>query len=149
MPNLMNFLTSNGSLLSNDHTILISHTAGGIISTLTGLYPDRNGITVSNSQVQYSPNSGQSVTNPSAFSYWTDPVSTNDNAFNLATTGGANTPAPWVPYTRAGCDVGAMSIADMGLENIKTPPPATSPRCSVRARRKRTSPTTRRVRRGR
>src|SRR6266516_7292904 len=38
MPHLLNFLTSNGTLLTNDHTILISHTAGGILSSLTGLY---------------------------------------------------------------------------------------------------------------
>ena len=49
MPNLLNFLKGNGTLLTNDHTILISHTAGGILSSLTGLYPDRNGQTVSNS----------------------------------------------------------------------------------------------------
>ena len=46
MPNLLNFLTNNGTLSDNEHTILISHTAGGILSSLTGLYPDRNGITV-------------------------------------------------------------------------------------------------------
>src|SRR5690348_8846247 len=49
MPHLLNFLKGNGTLLSNDHTILISHTAGGILSTLSGLYPDRNGQAVSNS----------------------------------------------------------------------------------------------------
>src|SRR5262245_8580877 len=49
MPNLLGFLRDNGTVDDNDHTILISHTAGGILSTLTGLYPDRNGITVSNS----------------------------------------------------------------------------------------------------
>jgi hypothetical protein len=37
VPALKSFLTSNGTLNSNDHTILISHTAGGIISALTGL----------------------------------------------------------------------------------------------------------------
>src|SRR3954447_18899644 len=49
MPNLLNFIKNNGTLLSNDHTILISHTAGGILSSLTGLYPDRNGQGVTNS----------------------------------------------------------------------------------------------------
>ena len=49
MPHLLNFLKGNGTLLTNDHTILISHTAGGILSSLTGLYPDRTGQTVSNS----------------------------------------------------------------------------------------------------
>src|SRR5207253_10383430 len=30
MPNLLNFLTSNGTVSDNNHTVLISHTAGGI-----------------------------------------------------------------------------------------------------------------------
>src|SRR5438270_3062812 len=55
MPHLLNFLTSNGTLMTNDHTVLISHTAGGILSSLTGLYPDRQGQTVSNSYFYYSP----------------------------------------------------------------------------------------------
>jgi hypothetical protein len=117
IPNLKNFLTSNGTLLGNDHTILISHTAGGIISSLTGLYPDRNGITASNSQIQYKDTTGTSNAFPSAFSYWTDPTSTSDPAFNLLTAPNTNTPAPWVPYTRAGCNVGGFSIANMELEN--------------------------------
>ena len=49
MPHLLDFLQKNGTLFTNDHTILISHTAGGILSSLTGLYPDRQGQTVSNS----------------------------------------------------------------------------------------------------
>src|ERR1700675_1255563 len=43
MPHLLNFLSSNGTLFTNDHTILISHTAGGILSSLTGLSPTRQG----------------------------------------------------------------------------------------------------------
>ena len=35
MPHLLNFLQGNGTLMTNDHTILISHTAGGILE------PDR------------------------------------------------------------------------------------------------------------
>src|SRR4051812_8604742 len=49
MPNLLNFIKNNGSLDTNDHTVLISHTGGGILSSLTGLYPDRHGQGVSNS----------------------------------------------------------------------------------------------------
>ncbi len=117
VPALKNFLSGNGALLDNEHTPLIAHTTDDIVTSLTGLYPDRQGLGVSNSYVTYAPNSGQVAGFPSAFTYWTDPVSSTDTAFNLITDGGKNTPAPWVPYTRAGCDVGAFSIADMELEN--------------------------------
>jgi len=43
MPHLLNFIKDNGVLLANDHTALISHTATGILTTLTGVYPDRMG----------------------------------------------------------------------------------------------------------
>src|SRR5919206_2004402 len=56
MPHLYDFLKQNGTLFTNDHTILISHTAGGILSSLTGLYPDRQGQTVSNSYDYYPAN---------------------------------------------------------------------------------------------
>jgi hypothetical protein len=119
IPALREFLANNGSLLSNDHTVLISHTAGGITSTLTGLYPDRMGINVSNSY-QYFTGSPTSTNFSSSFKYWTDPVGTPDNLPNMVTTGGVNTPAPWVPFTRAGCDVGAVATANIELENTST-----------------------------
>jgi len=67
MPHLLNFLKGNGTLLTNDHTILISHTAGGILASLTGLYPDRNGQTVSNSYDYYRANGTPTFT--SSFKY--------------------------------------------------------------------------------
>jgi hypothetical protein len=121
IPALKNFLADQGSLLGNDHTILISHTAGGIVSTLTGLYPDRNGITVSNSY-QYFTGNPLTTNFNSAFTYWTDPVGSQDPLPNLVTTGGVNTPAPWVAFTRAGCDVGAVATANIELENTGTGP---------------------------
>jgi hypothetical protein len=36
----------------------------------------------------------------------------------MVTPEGKNAPAPWVPWTRAGCNVGAVSIANMELENV-------------------------------
>ena len=115
MPNLLNFLRHKGTLLTNHHTPLISHTADDIITSLTGVYPDRQGEAVANSYVIFTP-TGFSF--PSSFTYWTDPVNTTtDPAFNLITADGKNAPAPWVPFTRAGCNVGAISIADMELEN--------------------------------
>ena len=121
MPNLLNFMRGNGTLDDNEHTILISHTAGGILSGLTGLYPDRNGITVSNSYGYFDTN--RKPTTTSAFKYWTDTVDPNgqlDALPNMITTGQKNTPAPWVPYTRAGCDFGAVATANVVLENTST-----------------------------
>src|SRR5580692_3796551 len=37
MPNLLNFFKHNGTILSNNHTPLIAHTADDILTTLTGL----------------------------------------------------------------------------------------------------------------
>ncbi len=72
MPHLLNFIKDNGTLLTNDHTVLISHTATGILSSLTGVYPDRMGQPVSNS-FRYFTNSGASRT-VVAFAYCTSPL---------------------------------------------------------------------------
>ncbi len=123
MPHLLNFLTSNGTLLTNDHTILISHTAGGILSSLTGLYPDRQGQTVSNSYFYFDPSStpANNPTFSTSFKYWTDLVDdtkgTRDSLPNMVTDNKKMTPAPWVPFTRAGCNFGGVSTANIELEN--------------------------------
>ncbi len=116
MPHLLNFIKSQGALNSDDHTVLISHTSGGIVSSLTGVYPDRNGLTVTNSYVRTSPTGSFSF--PSAFTYWTDTVA--GTIPNLVTPSGVNAPAPWVAFTRAGCDVGGVGTADIELENTGT-----------------------------
>jgi hypothetical protein len=116
MPHLLNFLQNNGTVFTNDHTILISHTADGILTSLTGLYPDRGGPTVGNSYGYFQPNG--SIGFASAFKYWNDQVdAVNDPLPNMITDGQKNTPAPWVPFTRAGCDVGGVGTANIELEN--------------------------------
>jgi hypothetical protein len=119
MPHLLSFLTGNGTVFTNDHTILISHTAGGILSSLTGLYPDRQGQTVSNSYDYFKADKSTAFT--SSFKYWTNPVDpVNDTLPNMITDGQKTTPAPWVPYTRAGCDFGGVGTANLELENNGT-----------------------------
>ena len=119
MPHLLNFLKGNGTLLTNDHTILISHTAGGILASLTGLYPDRNGQTVSNSYDYFKNDGTPQFT--SSFKYWTDTVDgTNETMPNMVGDGGQTTPAPWLTYTHAGCNVGGVSSANIVLENNST-----------------------------
>src|SRR3954467_11114348 len=72
MPHLLTFCRGNGTLLSNDHTVLISHTGNGILTSLTGMYSDRHGQAVANSY-RYFRNDGSGLTNSSSsFKYWTD-----------------------------------------------------------------------------
>ena len=147
IPALRNFLVDNGTLLTDDHTVLISHTSDGITSTETGLYPDREGVTVGNSYQYFDPSDDASAGSnvggsgfTSAFKYWTDPVAApnpkfndpGDTTFNNDTTppgttgtakssdGTTNTPAPWVPYTSAGCDFAGVGSANMEFENDTT-----------------------------
>jgi hypothetical protein len=120
MPNLLNFIKNNGALAANDHTALISHTATGILSSLTGNYPDRFGQPVSNS-FRYFKTDGTTRTGVS-FAYWTAPLfdpagSTTDTTPEMINENGVVSPAPWVPYTRAGCDFGAVATANTVLEN--------------------------------
>jgi hypothetical protein len=124
MPHLLNFLTANGTLLTQQHTPLIAHTGGDIVTVETGLYPDRQGLEVSNSYRYFTP-SGTSRTGV-AFTYWTSPVydpaaaNPSDTSFNMLGPDGSNAPAPWVPYTRAGCNVGMAGVANVVLENTAT-----------------------------
>jgi len=141
LPNLLNFFESNGSFLSNDHTPLIAHTADDILTTYTGLYGDRQGMPIANDYQAYNtdgPGGGFDTTDSAgSFAYWTDPVydtastpSPDRDAFpnmvyspvppataSKPVAPDTTTPAPWVPFTRAGCDVGEVATANAELEN--------------------------------
>jgi hypothetical protein len=131
MPALLDFVTQHGVMMANDHDVLV-HTGTNFISNLTGLYPDRTAITQSNSFNDYGPDG---KTHPGvSFAYWTDPIydytgANADTNYNLQYTAdrsdvpndsNVNVPAPWVPYTRAGCNVGEVGMANTVLENIAT-----------------------------
>jgi hypothetical protein len=124
MPNLLNFITGNGTMVSHEHTPLIAHTADDVVTSETGLYGSDQGIPVAN-EYNYYPPSGTTDT-AGSFAYWTDPIvdyntatsaPVADSSYTLTTSQGKNTPAPWVPYTRAGCDFGSVAAADTELEN--------------------------------
>jgi hypothetical protein len=135
IPSLEHFIEQNGTLLSDNHTPLIAHTANDSLTTYTGLYGDRAGMPISNSYQAYN---ADGTTDPAvSFAYWTDPIfdtakrpnpghDTNPSMVYspvppatsptpIAPT--QETPAPWVPFTRAGCDVGNVATANMVLEN--------------------------------
>jgi hypothetical protein len=79
-------------------------------------------VPIANSFRYYLPNNKTSL--GVSFAYWTAPLfdptpsAGTDTTFNMLTAGGKNAPAPWVPFTRAGCNVGGVSTANIELENI-------------------------------
>jgi len=128
MPNLLNFIRGNGTLLTNNHTVLISHTGNGILTNLTGMYSDRHGQAVSNSYRYFKSNG--TTASSSSFKYWTDlvddtgnpPADALPNMVNGDSGSPKMTPAPWVTYARAGCDFGAVALANVVIENTGTGP---------------------------
>src|SRR5262249_57305765 len=109
---------------------VLSHPAHGILPNFTGLSSDRHGQSVANSY-RYFKADGTTASS-SSFKYWTDlvddvgtpPADGLSNMVTLDSATGApkTTPAPWVPYTRAGCDFGAVASANIVLENTGTGP---------------------------
>ena len=129
IPSLYNFITRNGTLLTNNHTPMIGHTANDLTTNFTGLYGDRQGMGVSNDYFAFTPSGGVTPSAPtsagqSVFSYWTgggvgDGFPQMDYSATVPPTGGTTAPpAPWVPFTRAGCNVGGVSSVNMELENV-------------------------------
>ncbi len=115
IPNLLNFLEGNGTVLTNHWTPLISHTSVDITTSLTGVYGDKFGFSIGNSFGLFQ----KGVAGfHSSFTYWTDTLP--DGTYQMLAPDGKNAPAPWVPFTRVGCDVGAFSIANIEFENINS-----------------------------
>ncbi len=134
MPALLNFFNNNGTMLTNSHTPLIAHTADDLLTTATGLYGDRHGAGIANSYRSYNNDGTSDLT--SVFAYWNDPIpdisnpnpghDTNPNLVyspvppatsSTPITPNKVAPAPWVPFTKAGCNVGDIATDDEVLEN--------------------------------
>jgi hypothetical protein len=114
IPNLLNFLKDQGTVLTNHHDPLISHTSVDIVTSLTGVYGEKFGFAVGNSYGEFQGNGVAAF--PSSFAYWTDP--SRDGLPQMVDQRGKIHPAPWVPFTRAGCNVGAFSLANIEFENV-------------------------------
>jgi hypothetical protein len=124
MPNLLNFLTGSGTLITHEHTPLIAHTANDIVTSETGLYGSSHGMPVANEYRYYTP--GGTTNTAGSFAYWRDPIvdyttatgaPVGDNSPTMVGPSGQNAPAPWASYTRAGCNFGSVAAANTELEN--------------------------------
>jgi hypothetical protein len=127
MPSLLNFITSNGTMISHEHTPLIAHTADDIVTSETGLYGSDQGDSIANEYQYYTGGTTDSTDEAGSFAYWTDPIvdydtsyagtPVNDSTTTMVGQNGKTPPAPWVPYARAGCDFGSVAAANTELEN--------------------------------
>jgi hypothetical protein len=117
IPSLLNFLQGNGTLLANHHTPLIAHTSVDILTSLTGNYGEKMGMPIGNTILYFDTTVPSGTSFTSSFAYWTNNLG-KTSVPQLVDQRGKVHPAPWVPFTRAGCDVGAFSLANIELENV-------------------------------
>ncbi len=124
MPNLLHFITGHGTMISREHTPLIAHTADDIVTSESGLYGSDQGIPIANEYRYYTPSGGTDTAG--SFAYWADPIvdyttpksaPVGDATPTMAGRDGGVAPAPWVPYSRAGCNFGTVAEANTDLEN--------------------------------
>jgi hypothetical protein len=124
MPNLLHFITGHGTMITHEHTPLIAHTADDIVTSESGLYGGDQGIPIANEYRYYTPSGGTDTAG--SFAYWADPIvdyttptsaPVGDAAPTMAGRNNGIAPAPWVPYTRAGCNFGTVAEANTDLEN--------------------------------
>ena len=125
MPNLLNFIQNNGTLMTDDHTVLIStrrrascprsraSTPIGWASpspTASGTSP--RAARVDRGRVRVLDGTAVRPGRSAIPARGSDRSLPGDDQRD-----GKIAPAPWVPYTRAGCDVGSVATANTVLEN--------------------------------
>jgi len=124
-PNLLDFLTGHGTLITHEHTPLIAHTADDSVTLESGLYGAGQGIPIANEFNYYKPDG--TTDTAGSFAYWTDPIvdydtglaakPVGDNTTTMIGTDRKTPPAPWASYTKAGCNFGTVASANTELEN--------------------------------
>jgi hypothetical protein len=125
MPNLLNFITGHGTLISHEHTPLITHTADDSVTSESGLYGSHHGVPIANEYNYYKPDG--TTDTAGSFAYWADPIvdyntglastPVGNSTPTMVNSQGRMAPAPWVSYTRAGCNFGTVAAANTELEN--------------------------------
>lgn len=114
MPHLRDFLVSDGALSGNHQTSPLAQRASDVLSILTGLHGDRTGVPIADSYGIF--RSDGSVGFATAFAYWT--ATGGDGKPLMLADNGKTVPAPWVPFTRAGCDVGVFATTGLALQDL-------------------------------
>jgi hypothetical protein len=114
MPHLLDFLASDGIIGGNHQTSPLAEKATDALTILTGLFGDRTGVPIADTYGYF--RGDGSVGFAGAFGYWTATAS-DGKPLMLAETG-KMVPAPWVPFTRAGCDVGAVAVPGLTLQQL-------------------------------
>ncbi len=108
------FLQRDGVIASNHQTSPLAQQAPDTLTILTGLFGDRMGVPIGDSSAAF--RGDGSVGIASALAYWTA-TGSDGKPLMLADTG-KMAPAPWVPFTRAGCDVGAFAVTGLTLQQL-------------------------------
>ena len=91
MPNLLSFITGSGTLLSQEHTPLIAHTADDIVTSESGLYPSDQGLAVANEYQYYTGAANGGTDEAGDFAYWTDPIVDYDTGLASTPVGDSTT----------------------------------------------------------
>jgi hypothetical protein len=110
MPAVMKFL-HQGTVFTNDHTILDSHTQDGMLSDMTGKYPSHTGVIDQGFYERTATGFAYS-----SFRYWTNADA--DGQPHVTTT------PNWTAFNQHGWSVGAVGAPDMELESAKEVTPS-------------------------
>lgn len=113
MPRLREFF-ADGTIGNNRPSALPLQQAPDLLTVLTGLLGDRTGVPVGDSYGTF--RSDGTVGFSSSFGYWT--ASGGDGRPLMLADTGRTVAAPWVPFTRAGCDVGAFATTGLTLQAL-------------------------------